>query len=231
MATGDTCVVLGMWNEDNDLGKRDNTVAIWGLEGPALTSAIEGAVAGGCTRILSVGTAGALNPALKGGEVCVGVGFGVVSIGSAGSAPVPPVSCDSAWSESIRRMTGATPVFITWSDTTVATASQKTALRNRTGADAVDLESITAACVAAKHHIPFGWLRVISDTADQDIPPAALAALTATGTLDIGAVIASLAADDAQLPALLALADSSSLALNALPGALLNLGVNYGAPS
>jgi adenosylcobinamide amidohydrolase len=72
-------------------------------------------------------------------------------------------------------------------------------------------------------------LRSVSDTADQDIPPAALAALGAGGGVDVWAVIEQLAADDAQLPALMRLAESSSLAFGALAQALADIGMNYGA--
>jgi hypothetical protein len=72
-------------------------------------------------------------------------------------------------------------------------------------------------------------LRAVSDAADQDIPPAALAAMNAAGGIDVWAVIDSLAGDDSQLPALMKLADSSQLAFNILAQALADVGINYGA--
>jgi hypothetical protein len=45
----------------------------------------------------------------------------------------------------------------------------------------------------------------------------------------VWAVIEQLAADDAQLPALMRLAESSSLAFGALAQALADIGMNYGA--
>jgi nucleoside phosphorylase len=49
----------------------------------------------------------------------------------------------------------------------------KRALRAETGALAVDMESHVAARVAARRGLPFAVVRVISDSADEALPPAA----------------------------------------------------------
>ncbi|GAA0323232.1 hypothetical protein GCM10009087_36920 [Sphingomonas oligophenolica] len=92
---------------------------------------------------------------------------------------------------------------ITGSDTIVATAAQKQALHAKTGALAVDMESHIAARVAARHNLPFAIIRVISDSADEALPPAALAGMKPDGSMALGAVLASLARNPAQLPALI----------------------------
>ena len=212
-------IVCGMEQERNLIGERDGAIVVSGLEGDALTAAVDAAIAAGCNYVLSVGTFGLLKPGLKAG--LVGGGINIVD-------PGYDSRCDLDWAAGIQLMTGATPLTITCSTATVATAAQKAALRAATGADAVDLESCTAARIAARRGKPFAWLRAASDEANQDIPPLALAALATTGKLDIWALIDDLPADHDEIPALLALANSSNLAFNALSLALANLGVVYG---
>ena len=92
---------------------------------------------------------------------------------------------------------------IVGSDTIMATAAQKHALHAQTGAIAVDMESHIAARVAARHNLPFAIVRVISDTADEALPPAALIGMKPDGSMALGAVLASLARNPAQLTALI----------------------------
>jgi hypothetical protein len=92
---------------------------------------------------------------------------------------------------------------IVGSDTIIATAAQKQVLHAETGALAVDMESHIAARVAARHNLPFAIVRVISDSANEALPPAALVGMRPDGSMALGAVLASLARNPAQLPALI----------------------------
>ena len=85
-----------------------------------------------------------------------------------------------------------------------------------TSAAAVDLESGAVARIAATHGMPFAVLRAICDPAERALPPAALAALDARGVIGSWRVIASLAAQPGQLPALLALAADAAAARRSL---------------
>ena len=93
--------------------------------------------------------------------------------------------------------------MIVGSDTIIATAAEKQALHTETGALAVDMESHIAACVAARHNLPFAIIRVISDSATEALPPAALVGMKPDGGMALGAVLAALARNPAQLPALI----------------------------
>jgi adenosylhomocysteine nucleosidase len=95
----------------------------------------------------------------------------------------------------------------------VATRRQ---LHATTQAHAIDLESGSVARVADAHGLPFAVVRAISDSADRDLPPAALLALDRRGTIDLARVLASLLRQPAQLPALLSLAVDAARARRAL---------------
>ncbi len=64
------------------------------------------------------------------------------------------------------------------------------------------MEGKIAARVAARHELPFATVRAISDRADHPLPPAALVGMRPDGSMAIGAVMASLARQPGQLPAL-----------------------------
>ena len=218
-----TAVVVGMKSEAAIIGQRPDTVVISGAGDAArLAADLEAAIAGGCDHVLSFGTCGALNQKLKAAQIVVG--WRLLGVG-------PTISANRDWSVNLEGLSGGSPVSAAFALATVSTAAQKAAFFAATGADVIDLESYVAANGAKAHNLPFAMLRAVSDTADQAIPPAAMAALNAEGGIDFASVIASLAANDAQIPALFKLADSSALAFNALARALANIGMNYGAPA
>jgi adenosylhomocysteine nucleosidase len=105
---------------------------------------------------------------------------------------------------------------IAGSDSIAATLDQKHALRQTTGAIAVDMESHVAARVAARHDLPFAILRTISDGANHVLPPAALVGMKPDGGMALGAVLASLARRPGQLPALIRTGRDAERAFRAL---------------
>ena len=66
------------------------------------------------------------------------------------------------------------------------------------------------------HGLPFAVLRVICDPAERDLPPAALAALDASGAIGLARVVRSVIGRPGQLPALLRLAADAAAARRAL---------------
>jgi hypothetical protein len=105
---------------------------------------------------------------------------------------------------------------VTGQDRIAATVGDKRALLRRTGAIAVDMESHVAARVAARHELPFAAIRIISDTAGEALPPAALIGMAPDGGMALGAVLMSLARRPAQLPALIRTGRNAGIAFREL---------------
>ena len=146
--------------------------------------------------LLSSGLAGALDPALAVGAIILD---GDVSLVARLRACLPDAV--------IGRVRG--------SDHIVATTAGKQALRFG-GAIAVDMESHIAARVAARQGLPFAALRVISDTAEETLPPAALVGMRPDGGMALSAVLASLVCRPAQLPALMRTGRNAGIAFRVL---------------
>jgi adenosylhomocysteine nucleosidase len=111
---------------------------------------------------------------------------------------------------------GATCGVLLAGESIAVTAGEKRALRDQSGAAAIDLESGAVADVAARHGIPFAVLRAVCDPAERDLPPAALAALDEKGAIGFLRVGISVLRQPRQIPSLLALAGDAARARRAL---------------
>ncbi|MFM9853637.1 MAG: phosphorylase, partial [Sphingomonadaceae bacterium] len=150
--------------------------------------------------IISIGICGALSPGLKVGDVVVG-----------------DSETDSMWRAALTAQFPHAHIGAVYAqDAMLATADDKASTHRKTGAIAVDMESHIAARVAARHGLPFAILRVVSDRADQTLPPAARVGMKPDGGIALGAVLASLAQNPAQLPALIKTGINADIAFRQL---------------
>jgi hopanoid-associated phosphorylase len=166
------------------------------------------AALGGVDAILSIGLGGALDPALTVGDAVIG--SAVLSAGARWD-------CDAAWGARLAaRLANARMATVFGSAAMVLLATDKARLRDQTGAVLVDMESQIAAEVAAAHGLPLAVLRIVSDGADRDLPRAVTAGMTADGGMNLAGVLAALARDPRQLPALIRTGRDADTAFKAL---------------
>jgi hopanoid-associated phosphorylase len=172
--------------------------------------------------VISIGIAGALEPALRAGDVIVGER--VVTANAAFPA-------DAKWTARLAATLPTIRIGALLGRGEIAdSADVKQALYRSTGADAVDMESHLAALAAQDRALPFAALRVISDTADQSLPSAALVAMKPDGSIALGRVLKSVAMNPAQIPALIRTARESEKAFAALLRCVEVLGPGLGCP-
>ena len=137
-------------------------------------------VARGCRALLSFGVAGGLDPALRAGDL--------VLARSVCATDGRTFATDEAWRERLEAaLDGLVPVAIAdfaGSERMIATPVEKAALRQATGAAAVDMESHGVALAANEARVPFLVLRAIADSAADAIPEWVLDGVAADGSLD-----------------------------------------------
>jgi hopanoid-associated phosphorylase len=162
--------------------------------------------------VISFGIAGALDPTLKVGDLILADAIQDGPERRPGSEDLR-----NRWARHLRAAgTSYREMTIAGVDAPLLTPADKAELRTRSGAGAVDMESHVAAAFAARHALPFGAIRVISDRANHVLPPVAGTAMRPDGSVDVLGVVRSLARDPAQIPALIATARDAAVAFRAL---------------
>ncbi len=195
-----TGFITGLTAETALLNNTLFMIATGGGTPAGATTAAQKLIEQGAEALISFGLAGGLNPQLQPGTLII-------------PACVNNAPCDEtliAW------LGGATCQNLYAGSSIAVTREQKSALFASTNADAIDLESGAVATAATAAQIPFAALRAIADPATRTLPPAALIALNAGGEIALVPILASLARNPLQLPALIALATDAARARKAL---------------
>ncbi len=195
-------------------------VAVSGIGCAAAALAARALVDAGAASLVSWGMAGALDPSLRAGAICL---------------PDEVISGDGEsfvtahhWRECLSAAVGAQrPVVggrLLTSTHAIDTVAGKACAFRDTGAAAVDMESLAVAQIAATHALPFIAVRVIVDSA-ADVLPESVVAASRAGQVQFGRLIAGLVRSPVDIAALIRLAQrhrsaTRSLAAVARSGAL-----------
>ncbi|MDO9164459.1 MAG: phosphorylase [Methylococcaceae bacterium] len=119
------------------------------------------------------------------------------------------------------------------SKTLVASGNEKSQLHKKTGAIAVDMESIAVAKVAMHYQIPFLAIRAIADPTSMDLPKAISAALNKQGDIDLSKLLLFILCHPNEIPGLIKLGLHFQAAKNTLKQVAKHLDkiVSYTQPS
>jgi len=216
----DVLAVVGMTREAKIL--EGAPVIVGGGCAAELAAKLEEALRRGAAGVVSFGLCGALDPALKVGDVVVG---------EAVCDPDDTFDADPEWAQ---RIIAAAPEAklgrFARAEQPVASLAEKAELRRRTGAAAVDLESYVVARLARWFGVPFAIVRAVSDDAGRALPHAAQVGLGRDGRPAVGKVLASLRARPWQIGALVRTALEAEDAFHALERARQALGPRLAGP-
>jgi purine-nucleoside phosphorylase len=136
--------------------------------------------------VLTCGFAGGLNPDLKLGDV-------IFEIPQPSTFNLQLSTC------------GAKPAKFSCADRIAITVAEKKKLRDETGADAVEMESAAIHEICREQKIPCATVRVISDTANEDLPLDFNALSKPDKNLDFGKLFLAIAKSPGKIPALMQL--------------------------
>ena len=172
---------------EGELGGKVVALIIGGVGRLAARKAGEVLISGHRPRwIMSAGFGGALDPRLRRFDVIMpnaiedldGHRFHI-------DVSIPQ---DVEQIEATRLLTGKLVTI----DSIAATASQKSTLREQTGATVVDMETSSVAALCADRNLKFLSIRVVSDTANEDLPAEVVTLMTRSGGYLVGSALRSI---------------------------------------
>jgi len=149
-----------------------------------------------CKGIISFGLCGGLAPDAQIGQAFIYDTIQVPAIYGAIRTPASDIAlpCDDEWRKNLFALTRYYECKC-WSSgdfNTANTIAQRAKLYRTTGCEVIDDESFAVAEFALRRGMKFIGLRVVSDGAEDNLPPAVMNALHSDGSANIWAVIESL---------------------------------------
>jgi hypothetical protein len=170
--------------------------------------------------VLTCGFAGGLNPDLKPGDVVFETENAPLapSLSPPGGERVSARTGEGVFSK--LSVAGAKPVKFICADRIATTVAEKKKLRAETGADAVEMESGAIQAVCRERGIPCATIRVISDTANEDLPLDFNALAKPDMNLDYGKLAVAILRSPGKIGALLRLQKQTRFAAEQLASVL-----------
>jgi adenosylhomocysteine nucleosidase len=175
-------------------------VALTGVGATAAAAGAERLFTAGAAALVSFGMAGGLDPSLTPGTLVLPAEVATPGGGTFLTA--------KAWCTHLAELCrGARPAGgrLVSTPTAMSSAAAKAALRERTGAVAVDMESAAIAAVAQHRQIPFVAVRAIVDAASAAVPRAVLASTDADGDAAVVRLLHELLRRPRELPQVVSL--------------------------
>jgi adenosylhomocysteine nucleosidase len=173
--------------------------------------------------VLTCGFAGGLNPELKLGDVVFEIPSRSGRRESAQTKTGEKSEPADAGCYDKLIAAGAKPAKFFCADRVATTVAEKKKLRDETGADAVEMESAAIHAVCAEKHIPCATVRVISDTANEDLPLDFNALAKPDKNLDFGKLAWAIARSPGKIGALMELQKKTRFAAEQLAAVLAKL--------
>ncbi|HSY19171.1 MAG TPA: hypothetical protein VK815_12590 [Candidatus Acidoferrales bacterium] len=190
-------------------GKSDVFILIVGIgRANAERSIREFLTANSPDLVLTCGFAGGLNPDLKIGDVAFDIPI------EKQSEPPYVGYCEKLMAA------GAKPAKFFCADRIATTVAEKQKVRAATGADVVEMESAAIQAVCAGRNIPCVTVRVISDTAHEDLPLDFNALAKPDKSIDFGKLAWAIARSPGKIGALMALQKKTNFAAGQLAAVL-----------
>jgi adenosylhomocysteine nucleosidase len=180
----------------------DKLLVVYSGAGPVnAESAAELLVANGATRLISWGCAAALSESLKPGDLLLADKL----IDSGNIEMATNIDWHSHTKNSLAAFLVVHTGRLAESKNIVSFSKDKKQLHLKTGAAALDMESIAIAKVARQHSLPFLAIRVIADPVNMNLPLAINYSLNDQGKVVLRKLLSFLVLHPAELPGLIKL--------------------------
>ncbi|HEY3762733.1 MAG TPA: hypothetical protein VGN23_13390 [Verrucomicrobiae bacterium] len=184
--------------------KSDTSILLTGIGKANAEKSVRASFAGSLPDLVfTCGFAGGLNPDLKIGDVVFEMPFEIKD-SRGGSLQAKLISA------------GAKPAKFICVDRVATTGADKKKLRDDTGADVGEMESAAIHAVCAEHGIPCATIRVISDTANEDLPLDFNALAKPDKNIDMGKLLLAIARSPGKIGALMELQKKTKFAAERL---------------
>jgi adenosylhomocysteine nucleosidase len=189
-----------------------------GMGGAAAAAGARVLIDAGATALASFGLAGGLDASLRPGAICLPREI----VGLDGTSLVTSEHWRARVESALLARYPVASGKLLSTDRAIASIEEKAALHRATAAIAVDMESLGIAQVASAQGLPFIAIRVIVDSAADNLPRVVAAAADESGQLNIWRLLGALARAPADLAPLMRLGRryrAASRSLSAVAGA------------